>query len=186
MLCVVEDGGSFPRHKHVERFTQFAEPEFTLYNETLDHVPQEAYLALLGLETISERLSKQGSTAERIADFLRSSEFVSKVNYSSTTSLAAEYFPHGIGSIFSFELIEDESRVNRLINSCQIFSYVQNVGDVRSLIINPARTTHREVPFEFWEKDGLIPQLIRLSIGLEDADDLIVDLDQAIRTAFES
>jgi len=57
------------------------------------------------------------------------------------------------------------------------------VGDVRSLIVNPARTTHREIPFEFWEKDGLNPQLIRLSIGIEDVRDLIADLDQAIHAA---
>jgi O-acetylhomoserine (thiol)-lyase len=74
--------------------------------------------------------------------------------------------------------------VNRFIDATRVFSYIPNVGDVRSLIVNPARTTHREIPFEFWEKNGLNVNLIRLSIGLEDSDDLIADLEQAFEQAY--
>ncbi|TCD54713.1 O-acetylhomoserine aminocarboxypropyltransferase/cysteine synthase [Alloscardovia theropitheci] len=215
---VIIDGGTFDWQTHSDRFPQFDEPEFTLYNDQLDHVPsynevygnqafiqrvkgkyvrllgavlgpQEAYLEIIGLETIAERLNKQVASTRKIVEYLNSNPHVARVNYSDQPSsfqadLVEKYYPHGIGSIFSFELEGSEDRVNRVINACRIFSYVPNVGDVRSLIVNPARTTHREIPYEFWEKDGLNPQLIRLSIGLENVDDLIADLDNAITTAF--
>ena len=141
------------------------------------------------METIAERLTKQVSNTREIVAYLNTNPHVARVNYSDQAGSAQEalvkkYFPHGIGSIFSFELEGDEEKVNHIIDATRIFSYVPNVGDVRSLIVNPARTTHREIPFEFWEKDGLNPQLIRLSVGLESAEDLIADLDQAIRSAY--
>ncbi|WP_018142729.1 O-acetylhomoserine aminocarboxypropyltransferase/cysteine synthase family protein [Alloscardovia criceti] len=216
---VIVDGSSFDWSAHKARFPQFFEPELTLYNDRLDHVPsiaevfgaaafiqrikikyvrllgavlgpQEAYLEIIGLETISERLDKQVANTRKIVDYLRSNTHVRHVNYAdqpdcAQLDLVQRYFPRGIGSIFSFELEGDEDKVDRVIDACRIFSYVPNVGDVRSLIVNPARTTHREIPQEFWHKDGLNPQLIRLSIGLESAEDLIYDLDQAIRAAFE-
>lgn len=215
----IVDGGSFNWAAHVDKFPQFAEPEFTLYNDQLDHVPsynevfgtsafierikgkyvrllgavlgpQEAYLELIGLETISERLTKQVSNTRKIVEYLHSNPHVMKVNYSAQPGsvqekLARRYYPHGTGSIFSFELDGTEANVNRVINNVRVWSYVPNVGDVRSLIVNPARTTHREVPLKFWDKDGINPQLIRLSVGIESADDLIRDLDQAITRAFE-
>lgn len=214
----IVDGGSFDWVAHADKFPQFSEPEFTLYNDQLDHVPsvveafgsrafiervkikyvrllgavlgpQEAYLEIIGLETIAERLTKQVSNTREIVAYLNTNPHVARVNYSDQAGSAQEalvkkYFPHGIGSIFSFELEGDEEKVNHVIDATHIFSYVPNVGDVRSLIVNPARITHREIPFEFWEKDGLNPQLIRLSVGLESAEDLIADLDQAIRSAY--
>ena len=96
-----------------------------------------------------------------------------------------KYLPQGVGSILSFELAGNEENVAKLIDQTQIFSYLPNIGDAKSLIVNPARTTHREVPAEFRQRTGLNPQLIRLSIGLEDVDDLISDLNQALAGAFK-
>lgn len=214
---LVVDAGRFDWSS--KRFPQFSEPEFTLYTEESGHArsfveaygneafhqrlrckflrllgavlgPQQAYLELLGLETISERLSKEVSSAQRIAEFLASHQYVDKVNYSGLPNspqaeLVKNLYPKGIGSILSFELSGSEDRVNRFIDATQVFSYIPNVGDVRSLIVNPARTTHREIPFEFWEKNGLSVNLIRLSIGLEDPDDLIADLEQAFNKAYQ-
>ncbi|MFT8639563.1 O-acetylhomoserine aminocarboxypropyltransferase/cysteine synthase family protein [Bifidobacterium sp.] len=213
---LIVDAGRFDWSS--DRFPQFSEPEFTLYTESngrsrsfveafgneafhqrlrckfvrlLGAVlgPQEAYLELLGLETISERISKEVSSALRIANFLNHHEHVTKVNYaglpdSKQSQLVSSLFPKGIGAILSFELEGSEDRVDRFIDATDVFHYVPNVGDVRSLIVNPARITHREVPFEFWERNGLNVNLIRLSIGLEDADDLIADLEQAFETAY--
>ncbi len=218
---VIVDAGNFDWSS--PKFPQFNEPEFTQFVEGMDHVPsfveifgreafhqrirdryvrlfgavlgpQEAYLELIGLETISERLSKQVSNAVKVAQYLEQSPHVTRVNYSGLESnpqyeLGRRLFPRGIGSIFSFEVsgtnpADAEERVNRIIDAVHVFIYVPNVGDARSLIVNPVRTTHRETPPEFKENDGLSTSLIRLSIGLEDANDLIADLDQAIATAY--
>lgn len=148
--------------------------------------PFDAYLVLNGLETISERLTKEVSTASRIAEYLKTNKFVKKVYYSGTDSnneLVEKYFPKGIGSILAFEFEGTEGQVFKLLNSVKVFTYLPNVGDVRSLIVNPGRITHREIPGEIKEKHNLNNQVIRLSIGLEDVEDLINDLDQAIRIA---
>ncbi|MGO3549162.1 MAG: PLP-dependent transferase, partial [Paucilactobacillus nenjiangensis] len=101
-----------------------------------------------------------------------------------SNSLVAKYFPKGVGSILSFELKGDETNIAKLIDNVQIFSYLPNIGDAKSLIVNPGRTTHREVPQAIRSKHQLNNQTIRLSIGLEDVDDLINDLDTAITKAF--
>ncbi|WP_281164412.1 O-acetylhomoserine aminocarboxypropyltransferase/cysteine synthase family protein [Liquorilactobacillus sicerae] len=151
--------------------------------------PIDAYFVLLGLETISERLDKEVASAAKIAEFLNHNQYVNQVFYSGlnkTDPLVKKYFSKGVGSILSFELAGDETRVAKLIKNIKIFSYLPNIGDAKSLIVNPARTTHREVPAEFRRRNGLNPQVIRLSIGLEDVTDLIADLDQALTKAFEN
>ncbi|MCO7124357.1 aminotransferase class I/II-fold pyridoxal phosphate-dependent enzyme [Sporolactobacillus shoreicorticis] len=152
--------------------------------------PFEAYLVLLGIETLSERLEKQVSSAKKIARYLADNPHVKAVHYSGLEEhpqheLVSRYFPHGVGAIFAFEIEGTEVRAKKILSSVKIFSYLPNVGDARSLIVNPSRTTHREIPSLNREKTGLSNTLIRLSIGLEDTDDLIGDLDQAIDKAFE-
>ncbi|KRM04511.1 cysteine synthase [Liquorilactobacillus ghanensis DSM 18630] len=150
--------------------------------------PIDAYFVLLGLETIAERLDKQVASTEKIAQFLVKNPHVKQVFYSGLDPhdrLVKKYLPQGVGSILSFELAGNEENVAKLIDQTQIFSYLPNIGDAKSLIVNPARTTHREVPAEFRQRTGLNPQLIRLSIGLEDVDDLISDLNQALAGAFK-
>lgn len=150
--------------------------------------PIDAYFVMLGLETISERLTKQVASTTAIAKFLAANEHVERVYYSgieTDNSLVPKYFPKGVGSVLSFELKGDEKNIAKLIGNVKIFSYIPNIGDAKSLIVNPTRTTHREIPAEIRQKHAMNNQIIRLSIGLEDIDDLIGDLDQALAKAFE-
>ena len=124
-----------------------------------------------------------------IAEHLTHAPHVLKVNYSGLGNtgqydLVAKYFPKGIGTILSFLVDGDENNVRRILDGTEGFSYVPNIGDARSLIVDPARITHREVPLEYRHAAGVSDNLIRLSIGLENVDDLIADLDQAIANAY--
>jgi O-acetylhomoserine (thiol)-lyase len=213
---VIVDAGRFPWDS--PRFPQFTEAEFTLYDEderrsrSFHEVygdaayakrlrakylrlfgavlgPQEAYLSLLGLETISERLDKEVRNATEIARYLKTNPHVTQLFYSglegdAQEALVARDFPKGIGAILAFNVEGGEPRVERIIDNTRVFSYLPNVGDVRSLIVNPIRITHREIPFDLREKDNIGGSTIRLSIGLEDVRDLIEDLDQAIAKAY--
>ncbi|WP_407895491.1 O-acetylhomoserine aminocarboxypropyltransferase/cysteine synthase family protein [Lacticaseibacillus sp. N501-2] len=150
--------------------------------------PFDAYLALLGIDTIAERLDKEVHNAVKVAQYLTTNPHVTAVHYAGLhpeDPLVKRYFPKGVGAIFSFELAATEAQVDKLLLSTKVFTYLPNVGDSRSLIVNPRRVTHREVPVRFRDEQGLTANLVRLSIGLEDADDLIADLDQAIAQAFE-
>jgi O-acetylhomoserine (thiol)-lyase len=151
--------------------------------------PFEAYLALIGLETLSERVRKQLENTQKVVEYLRGNEHVAWVRYSSLPDspyyeLAKKYLREGAGSIFSFGLKGGEKQVEAFIDATRLFSYHVNVGDARSLIVNPAKTTHGELTPEEQEKAGIEPNLIRLSIGLEDPRDLIEDLDQAFAATF--
>lgn len=151
--------------------------------------PFNAYLTLVGLETLPERVSRQVATATKIARHLTHVPHVLKVNYSGLGNtpqyaLAAKYLPNGVGQILSFLVDGDVSNVRRILDGTTLFSYVPNIGDARSLIVDPANITHREVPDAVRRAAGVTGNLIRLSIGLEDADDLIADLDQAIAAAY--
>jgi O-acetylhomoserine (thiol)-lyase len=151
--------------------------------------PFNAYLQLLGLETIAEREEKEVANALTVAQHLEHAPHVTKVYYSGLSDsaqhdLVSRLFPKGVGTVLSFELEGGESNVAALLNSVKVFTYIPNVGDVRSMIVNPARITHREVPAKYREAGGVTDNLIRLSIGLEDAEDLTADLDQAIAAAF--
>ncbi|MDQ1289890.1 MAG: O-acetylhomoserine (thiol)-lyase [Actinomycetota bacterium] len=150
--------------------------------------PQDAYLVLLGLETLSERVAKQVATAERVVAHLQAHPDVAWVFHPSaagsrSADLAARYLPRGAGPVLSFGLHGDPARAEALIAATGLFSYQANVGDARSLIINSARTTHGELDAAEQAAAGIRPETIRLSIGLEDPDDLIDDLDQAIAAA---
>jgi O-acetylhomoserine (thiol)-lyase len=151
--------------------------------------PHDAYLVLLGLETLSERVRKQVDSTERIVTFLQGHERVAWVNHPSAAAspsadLAAKYLPRGAGSVLSFGVHGTPEFSDAVIDATRLFSYQANVGDARSLIINSPRTTHGELEPAEQERAGIRPETIRLSIGLEDPDDLIADLDQAIEKAF--
>lgn len=151
--------------------------------------PFNAYLSLVGLETLPQRVSQQVASAQRIAEHLTSAPHVTKVNYSGLGympqyELVGKYFPRGGGQILSLQVDGSANNVRRIIDGAKLFSYVPNIGDARSLIVDPAHITHREVPAEARIAAGVSDNLIRLSIGLEDVNDLIADLDQAIAAAY--
>jgi O-acetylhomoserine sulfhydrylase len=151
--------------------------------------PFDAYLVLLGLETLSERVSKQVENTEKIIRYLESEDRVSWVKHpyaagSPYRALAEKYLPKGAGSVLTFGFKGSGEQYDRFLNSVRLFSYHANIGDARSLIINSPKTTHGELTPEQQKQAGLAPETIRLSIGLEDADDLIADLEQAFDRAF--
>lgn len=153
--------------------------------------PFDAYLALVGLETLSERVQKQVSNAEKIIRYLEVKKEVAWVMHpyakdSKYGRLAQKYLPKGAGSVFTFGLRASEEQIKTFIDSTKIFSYHANVGDARSLIINAPKTTHGELTPEEQALAKISPETIRLSIGLEDAKDLIEDLERAFAGAFQS
>ncbi|MDR1096940.1 MAG: aminotransferase class I/II-fold pyridoxal phosphate-dependent enzyme [Tannerella sp.] len=146
--------------------------------------PFEAYLILQGIETLSERLKKQSESARTVAEYLAKHPKVSWVSYPTLPGgkyreLADKYLPRGAGGVFSFGYNGDETEIYRFLNSVKLFSYHANLGDTRSLIINSPHTTHHELNAEEQNRSGIYPETIRLSIGLEDVNDLIADLEQA-------
>jgi O-acetylhomoserine (thiol)-lyase len=148
--------------------------------------PFEAYLVLQGIETLSERVKKQTESAQKIAEFLSKQPNVVWVSLPTLPSskyneLARKYFPKGAGGLFSFGIKGAEEEVNQFIEKLKLFSYHANIGDARSLVINSAHTTHHELTEDEQKSVGIGPEIIRLSIGLEDVDDLIADLKQAFQ-----
>ena len=190
---VISDERGGVEHSFAERFGNeaFIRRVRIKYLRTFGAVPSpfNAYLSLVGLETLPQRVAREVETATAVARHLTRAPHVVKVNYSGLGNtpqfdLLPKYLPKGVGTILSFLVDGDESNVRRILDGTKVFSYVPNIGDARSLIVDPARITHREVPAEYRLAAGVTDNLIRLSIGLEDADDLIADLDQAIAAAY--
>ncbi|MDR1015821.1 MAG: aminotransferase class I/II-fold pyridoxal phosphate-dependent enzyme [Coriobacteriales bacterium] len=151
--------------------------------------PFDAYLALLGLETLSERIEKQLANVKAVIAYLQGSEHVSWVDYaglpeSPNHALASRYAPKGPGTIFTFGFKGSIAEQEAFLDATRLFSYQVNVGDAKSLIVNNAKTTHSELTPDEQVDSGLPPETVRLSIGLEDPRDLIEDLDQAFAAAF--
>jgi O-acetylhomoserine (thiol)-lyase len=152
--------------------------------------PFNSFLLLQGLETLSLRVEKHVSNTKKIVDFLQNHPQVSWVNYPSIKGnkyyeLAQKYLPKGAGSIFTFGIKGGIKAAKKFIESLEIFSLLANVADAKSLVIHPASTTHSQLSEEEQKACGVTPDQIRLSIGIEDADDLIYDLDQALKKATE-
>lgn len=151
--------------------------------------PFDAYLVLLGLETLSERIEKQLSNTKKIIGYLQESDNVQWIKYPSLNDspykeLSKKYLPKGAGSVFSFGLKGTDDEIDKFLNSIKLFSYHANIGDSRSLIVNSPKTTHSELTPEEKEFSHIESNTIRLSIGLEDAEDLIWDLEQAFEKTF--
>jgi len=147
--------------------------------------PFNAFLFIQGLETLSLRVQKHVANAKQIAQFLDNHPLVEWVKYPSLKGnkyydLAQKYLPKGSGSIFSFGIKGGAEAGKKFINSLEIFSLLANVADAKSLVIHPASTTHAQLSEAEQRASGVTPDLIRLSIGIEDVDDLIADLDQAL------
>lgn len=150
--------------------------------------PFNSFLFLQGLETLSLRVERHVSNTKKIAAFLQSHELVSWVNYPSLRdnkyyNLAQKYLPKGAGSIFTFGIKGGLEAGKRFIESLQLFSLLANVADAKSLVIHPASTTHAQLSEAEQRDAGVTPDMIRLSIGIEDVKDLMEDLDQALYAA---
>ncbi|HZP94198.1 MAG TPA: O-acetylhomoserine aminocarboxypropyltransferase/cysteine synthase family protein [Burkholderiales bacterium] len=147
--------------------------------------PMSAWILLQGLETLHVRMERHVQNAMRVAEFLAAHPRVSWVNYpglkaSPYYKLAQKYLPKGCGSILTFGIKGGVEAGIKFIESLQFFSHLANVGDAKTLVIHPASTTHRQLSEEEQIKAGVSPDMIRLSIGIEDIDDILWDLDQAL------
>jgi O-acetylhomoserine (thiol)-lyase len=150
--------------------------------------PFNSFLFLQGVETLSLRMDRHLSNALAVAQFLEKHLLVSWIKYASLPGnpyykLARKYTPKGAGAVFSFGVKSGFEGGKRLINSLEIFSHLANVGDTRSLVIHPASTTHQQLALDEQAAAGVTPDMVRLSIGLEDVDDLIWDLDRALQAS---
>jgi O-acetylhomoserine (thiol)-lyase len=157
--------------------------------------PMNSFLLIQGLETLSLRMDRHVANAQKIAEFLEQNENVAWVSYAGLPShpdhaLAQKYLPKGPGAVFSFGLKGEGAQVReegkKFIEALQLFSHLANVGDVRSLVIHPASTTHQQLTDEELAACGVGPEMIRLSVGLENVEDLIWDLDQAFHALSRS
>lgn len=201
---VIVDGGTFD-WAHSDKFPQFTEPDPSYHGLKFGEIPApfvtriralilrdtgavispfNAWILLQGLETLSLRVERHVENTLKIVDYLAAHPKVAKVNHPALPghpnhALYQRYFPHGAGSIFTFEIKGGVEEAQKFIDSLEIFSLLANVADVKSLVIHPATTTHSQETPEELADQGIYPGTIRLSIGTEHVDDLIADLDQA-------
>jgi O-acetylhomoserine (thiol)-lyase len=150
--------------------------------------PFNSFLFLQGLETLPLRMERHVENAQKVAEFLQQHELVSWVNYPGLEDndyykLAKKYLPKGAGSIFTFGIKGGVEEGKKFINSLKLFSHLANVGDAKSLVIHPASTTHQQLDEESQKSAGVTPDMVRLSIGIELADDLLWDLNQALEAS---
>lgn len=150
--------------------------------------PQAAHYTLMGIETLSLRMDRHVENAVKLAKWLEADPRIDFVTYAGLES--SPYFdrvktvcPKGAGALFTFAVKGGYEACMKLVDSLEIFSHVANLGDTRSLIIHSASTTHRQLTPEQQKAAGAAPNVVRVSIGIEDADDLIADLDQALARA---
>ncbi|MBN6889115.1 O-acetylhomoserine (thiol)-lyase [Cytobacillus horneckiae] len=206
---VIVDGGKFDWNS--PKFPGLSEPDSSyhdiVYSEALGPVAyitkarvqllrdlgpalsaQSAFQFTLGLETLHVRIKEHVANTKRIVDYLHSHPAINWVLYPGDDqhpdkALAEKYLPKGAGSVVVFGIEGGRAAGAKLINSLELWAHVANVGDAKSLIIHPASTTHQQLDEEGLKTAGVSENLIRLSIGIENAEDLIEDLEQAIETA---
>ncbi len=150
--------------------------------------PQAAHYTLMGIETLSLRMERHVQNAMKVATWLEQDDRIEKVTYAGLASSpynhrVASVCPKGAGALFTVALKGGYDACVKLVDSLELFSHVANLGDTRSLIIHSASTTHRQLTPEQQVAAGAAPNVVRLSIGIEDADDIIADLDQALAKA---
>ncbi len=150
--------------------------------------PMNAFMLLQGLETLPLRMKAHVENAKIVADFLRSREEVAWVNYpgfadSPYRALVDKYLPDGAGSVFTFGLRGGREAGRAFIEALELWSHLANVGDAKSLVIHPASTTHQQLTDDEMRAGGVTPEMVRLSVGLEDPSDLIWDLENGLRAA---
>ena len=208
----IVDGGTFEWSKNVEKFPGLTEPDPSYHGASytaavgdgLAYIikarvqllrdlgaaiaPQSAWLLIQGIETLSLRIERHVQNAQEIAEWLENQPDVASVNYSGLPTSpwyakANEYAPKGVGAVLSFELKGGVEAGREFVNTLTLFSHLANIGDVRSLVIHPASTTHSQLTPEQQLTTGVTPGLVRLSLGLENIEDLKADLEQALAAA---
>jgi len=147
--------------------------------------PFNAFLFIQGVETLGMRMDRHLANSLAVAQHLEQHPLVEWVKYASLPSspyftMAKKYTPQGAGAVFSFGLKGGYEAGKRFVDSLKLFSHLANVGDARSLVIHPASTTHQQLSAAEQEAAGVLPELVRLSVGIEDLDDILWDLDQAL------
>jgi O-acetylhomoserine (thiol)-lyase len=209
---IVVDGGTFAWSKNVERFPGLTEPDPSYHGASytaavgdgLAYIikarvqllrdlgsaiaPASAWQLIQGIETLSLRVERHVQNAQEIAEFLESHPDVASVNYSGLPTspwyaAANKYAPKGVGAVLSFELKGGVDAGRALVDNLTLFSHLANIGDVRSLVIHPASTTHSQLTPEQQLTAGVTPGLVRLSVGLENIDDLKADLQAGLAAA---
>lgn len=152
--------------------------------------PFNSFLLLQGVETLSLRVERTVENALKTAEFLQNQHQVEKVFYPGLESfpdhqLAKKYFKNGFGGVLSFELKGGKENAVKFIDNLKLFSNLANVGDSKSLVLNPASTSHSQLSEEELKKSGLAPGLVRLSLGIEHIDDILEDINQALQKTFD-
>ena len=210
---VIVDGGKFD-WKASGKFPQFTEPNESYHGISFVDAagpaafitriraiilrdtgatisPIHSWIFIQGLETLSLRVERHIENALKVVDYLSKNPLVEKVNHPAVTDdpeqqrLYKKYFPNGGGSIFTFEIKGDAETAKKFIDNLELFSLLANVADVKSLAIHPASTTHSELNEAELLDQGIKPNTIRLSIGTENIDDIIEDLDEAFKAISE-
>ncbi|MGX1089842.1 O-acetylhomoserine (thiol)-lyase [Streptomyces albogriseolus] len=208
---VVVDGGTFDFGAHADRFPDFSEPDPSYHGlrywpalgpgafavklrvQLLRDLgpalsPHSAFLLLQGVETLSLRIERHSANAQALAEWLEQRDEVAAVHYAGLPSspwyeAGRTYLPRGAGAIVSFELRDGVEAGKRFVDAVRLFSHLANIGDVRSLIIHPASTTHSQLDQRQLAATGTSPGLVRLSVGIENLDDLKADLEAGFRAA---
>lgn len=187
--------GPAPEYHGLKFHETFGELAYTFHGHAVglrdlgtNQQPQNAFLTMLGIETLSLRMAKHCENALKVAQYLEGHDSIDWVNYAGLPSspynkLAHKYLPNGAGAVFTFGLKGGYEAGVALVDSVELFSHVANIGDTRSLIIHPASTTHSQLTPEEKEAAGAGPEVVRLSIGIEDVDDIIADLAQGLDKA---
>ncbi|MBF4620178.1 bifunctional o-acetylhomoserine/o-acetylserine sulfhydrylase [Clavibacter sp. VKM Ac-2542] len=209
---LVVDGGRFPWSEHAERFPGLTTPDPSYHGVTYAEAagdglayitkarvqllrdlgasiaPASAWQLIQGIETLSLRIERHVQNAQAVAEWLDAHEDIANVYYAGLPSspwyaAANRYAPRGVGAVLSFELKGGVDAGRALVESLTLFSHLANIGDVRSLVIHPASTTHAQLTPEQQLTAGVTPGLVRLSVGLESIDDIIEDLAAGLRAA---
>ena len=150
--------------------------------------PFNAFLIAQGLETLSLRIERHVANAQRVAEFLESHDQVDKVHFAGLPSspwyeLGQKYLPKGVGSVLGFEIADGYDAAVKFVDALELHSHVANIGDVRSLVIHPASTTHAQLDEDAQRAAGVSPAFVRLAVGIEGIDDIIADLEKGFAAA---
>ncbi|MER5768747.1 bifunctional o-acetylhomoserine/o-acetylserine sulfhydrylase [Streptomyces sp. NPDC001985] len=208
---VVVDGGTFDFGAHSERFPDFSAPDPSYHGlrywpalgpgafavklrvQLLRDLgpaiaPHSAFLLLQGVETLSLRIQRHSANAQELAEWLEQRDEVAAVHYPGLPGnrwydAARRYLPGGSGAVLAFELRDGAEAGKKFVDAVELFSHLANIGDVRSLIIHPASTTHSQLDAEQLAATGTAPGLVRLSVGIENIADLKADLESGFRAA---